>query len=104
MIVSQLNTVDEDVAAGRTVFIVPSKNGHDRLCWDAADPKQVTDAIKQFDEYMAKGYVAYMVDEDGDQSEVITAEDWKKKSVRQCEELLFEKPKECRVVAPVVGG
>jgi len=104
MIVSNLDAVDEAVANGQTVFIVPSKEGHDRMCWDAADPKQVTEAIKQFDEYMKKGYMAFMVDADGQKSEVVTEVMWRQKSVRQCEELLFERPKECRVVAPVAGG
>ena len=41
MIVSNLNRVDDAVAQGQTVFIITTKNGHDRLCWDAADPEQV---------------------------------------------------------------
>lgn len=104
MIVSDLSTVDEAVAQGRTVFIVSSRNGHDRLCWDAEDPQQVKDAIAKFDEYMKNGYMAFMVDADGTKGEVVTEASWRTKSVRQCEELLFERPRECRVMAPVAGG
>ena len=96
--------VDEAVLEGKTVFTIPSQQGHDRLVWDAADPQQVTEAIQKFDEYIEKGYIAYLVDEDGNKSEVITQASWRRKDVRQREELLFEKPKERRVMAPVVGG
>lgn len=96
--------VDAAVLEGKTVFTVPSQDGHDRLVWDAADPQQVKDAIKKFDGYLEKGYIAYLVDDEGNKSEVITKSSWRRKDVRQREELLFEKPKECRVVAPVVGG
>lgn len=96
--------VDAAVLEGKTVFTIPSKSGHDRLVWDAADPQQVKEAIAKFDEYIDKGYVAYLVDEDGTKSEIITKASWRRKSVRQQEEILFEKPKECRVMAPVVGG
>jgi len=96
--------LDEDVRKGKTVFIIPSLNGHDRLVWDASDPAQVKEAIQKFDEYLEKGYVAYLVDADGETSEIITKNSWRRKSVRQAEELLFKKPKECRVLAPVKGG
>ena len=94
--------VDEAVLEGKTVFTIPSKDGHDRLVWDAADPQQVKEAVQKFDEYIEKGYVAYLVDDEGHKSEIVTKSSWRRKDVRQREELLFEKPKECRVMAPVV--
>lgn len=96
--------VVEDVKQGKTVLTVLCGKGDDRLVWDAADPEQVKEAIEKFDEMMGKGYVAFLVDERGKQVGQVNKADWKKKSVRQAEELLFKEPREVQMVAPVVGG
>lgn len=101
--VSQLNTVDEDVEQGKTVFIILSGSGDDRLIWDAADPAQVKEAIEKFDEMIEQGYTAFLIDRKG-KSTRIGREDWAKRKTRQAEEILFKEPKEVKMVAPVVGG
>jgi len=97
--------VAKEVGEGKTVFTVFGTSGDDRLVWDAEDPNQIKEAIEKFDEYMDKGYLAFLIDARGKQGDQIHPADWKKMSVRQCEEILFkEGPKEVQVVAPVVGG
>lgn len=96
--------VANPVKEGKTVFTVLCGEGDDRLVWDASDPEQVLDAITKFDEMMEKGYIAFLIDENGKQVEQINKSDWRKKSTRQAEEILFKEPREVQLVAPVVVG
>lgn len=53
------------LAAHLHVFRILSVNGDDRLLWDRRDPKQVAEARREFESYLAKGYKAYSVRMDG---------------------------------------
>lgn len=94
----------KEVQEGKTVFTVMTGNGDDRFVWDASDPKQVLGAIEKFDDYMAKGYIAFLVDEDGQKGEQITRRDWEKLEVRQREEILFQRPQEVHLVPNLQAG
>lgn len=94
----------KEVQEGKTVFTVMTGNGDDRLVWDASDPKQVLEAIDQFDDYMANGYIAFLVDEDGQKGEQITRRDWERLDVRQREEILFQQPQEVHLVPNLQAG
>jgi hypothetical protein len=45
--------------------------GHSRMQWSESDPAQVAAARARFDELKAKRYLAYKVDANGGQAEVI---------------------------------
>jgi ABC-type transporter MlaC component len=107
MVVDTLNKVSPEVRAGRTVviaLIALTTHGDDRYTWDAADPAQVKEAMRVFDDYMKKGYTAFLVDADGKPLKPIIPQDWAKTSVRQAEEILFKKPVEATMIAPIRGG
>jgi hypothetical protein len=94
----------EEVKSGKVVFTTLSPEGDERLVWDASDPDQVKEALQIFDGYMDKGYLAFLIDDQGRQGEMINSTDWKRKDVRQREEILFQEPQEVHAVAPVQGG
>jgi hypothetical protein len=47
------------------IYRVLSANGDDRLVWDRKDPDQVVEARTKFEEYIEKGYRAYVCRRDG---------------------------------------
>jgi hypothetical protein len=47
------------------IFRVLSDNGDDRLVWDRRNQKEVDEAKASFEDYMAKGYKAYVCRRDG---------------------------------------
>lgn len=104
MVVAELSRRSPEVLAGRTVLIALSHLGDDRYTWDASDPAQVKEAMRVFDDYMRKKYTAFLVDADGKPLKPVTPQDWAKMDVRQAEEILFKKPVEATMVAPIVGG
>ena len=93
----------KEVKEGKLVFTGLSENGDDRLVWDAGDPRQIKDAIRKFDEYVSKGFLAFLVNDDGSQGEMINEDSWQRMDVRQREEILF-KPQEITFVPRMVGG
>ena len=82
-----------EVETGKTVFTILNGSGDDTLIWDPSDPKQIADAIDKFDEFMNNGYIAFLIDDDGQQGHQITKRDWEKLDVRQRGEILFKKDK-----------
>lgn len=48
------------------------ESGDSRIQWDRNDPQQVAAARARFDELRAQRYLAYKVNADGGQGEVIT--------------------------------
>lgn len=99
-----MSPILEEVTQGKTVFVVLGQSGDERLVWDASDPKQIKEAMEEFDKLLDGGHIAYLVNEDGTTGEMITARDWARREVREREEILFEKPREVRVVPPLVKG
>jgi hypothetical protein len=65
-------------------------SGHSRMQWDRKSPQQVAAAKARFDELRARGYLAYKLEKDGGQGEVITQFD------PNAERLVMN--------APMVGG
>ena len=94
----------EEVRKGKVVFTVLGKNGDDRMVWDASDPTQIVAAIEKFDDYMDRGYIAFLIDEAGQQGEQITKRDWERLDVRQREEILFQRAQEVHVVPNLQAG
>lgn len=99
-----MQQVLEEVRQGQVVFTILGPNGDDRLCWDCGDPAQIKEALERFDEMIDKGYIAFLVDDQGKQTEQINKADWQRMDVRQREEILFKKPQEVRCVPQMVGG
>jgi len=99
-----MELVLEEVKRGQVVFTVLGPTGDDRLCWDCSDPEQVKEALTRFDEMINKGFIAFLIDDEGNQTEQINKGDWQRMDVRQREEILFKKPQEVRCVPQLVGG
>ena len=95
-------TVAEEVKQGKVVFTLMGKSGDDSLVWDASDPNQIIEAMAIFDEYMANGYIAFLIDENGQQGEQITKRDWERLDVRQREEIIFKRDSDGNVKAQEV--
>lgn len=98
-----LATTDE-VKQGKIVFVWLSQQGDERLIWDSSDPNQIMEAINKFDELIDKGYLAFLVDDQGNTTRQINKRNWEQLEVRQREEILFREPKEVRFVPPMVAG
>ncbi len=56
-------------------LMVLDRTGDTRLQWSRKNVDEVAAARKRFDEYKAKGYLAYKVNKAGDQGEVLQAFD-----------------------------
>jgi hypothetical protein len=52
-------------AEHQLIYRVLSANGDDRLVWDRRNTNEVTEARIKFDEYIGKGYRAYVCRRDG---------------------------------------
>ena len=62
-------------AENQLIYRVLSKNGDDRLVWDRRDPDQVAEAKIKFQEYMDKGYKAFVCRRDGSKGSQIESFD-----------------------------
>jgi hypothetical protein len=55
--------------------VMTSTDGDLKVIWDSDKPDEVSHARKTFDEFKAKGYLAYKVQKGGDKGEVMKAFD-----------------------------
>jgi hypothetical protein len=78
---------DTELTESQFAMRIHDKTGDRRLIWDAKDPKQITEAGKLFNEYIDKGWKAYMIDEKGKRSQRIYGFD------AQNQELFFDEQK-----------
>ena len=60
-----------DIAEGVHTLHIMDGTGDTRLTWDPANEFEVSEARKAFDSHKSKGYLAYKVQGDGSQGEVI---------------------------------
>lgn len=66
---------------------IHDKTGDRRLIWDASDPKQINEAAKIFNEYLGKGWKAYVIGDDGKHGQRIYGFD------AESQELFFDEQK-----------
>lgn len=55
----------EDLTEGEFRFHILDESGDRIISWNAKDKKQVKEASLKFNEYMEKGYKAYLIDQKG---------------------------------------
>lgn len=53
--------ISEPVPAGHGALIIPDSTGDTRTVWNHADPAQVAETRRRFDEVIAMGYGAYEI-------------------------------------------
>lgn len=59
------------LAPERNMLCCMNHEGDKRIMWDSNDPEGIKEAEMTFNEYKAKGYLAYRVNKKGDQGSVI---------------------------------
>ena len=65
-----METIIETIGATGSLCIMDN-SGDSRMQWNKSDPQQIAAAKARFDELKAKSFLAYTVDQQGRQGEVI---------------------------------
>jgi hypothetical protein len=67
----------EAVESGTGMLCCMNEDGDKRIMWDSSNRNETSEAEKVFDEYKAKGYMAYRTDKHGQRGEIIDTFDVK---------------------------